>query len=217
MTTITKITSIVFVISGPESPYTHWKQTVFYLDDYLTVKTSEEIFGTISMKPNVKNNVSRALLLKTSSFLLIVLFLFKNVFVCCFISAFGSCGFFSRETWTSPQTLTSRVSCVRCRRRRSTGCAKSFLSQFVFSRRQIILSDRRAVQQIYAPLQQHFQTFCFVLCFLLKRQQYLKGFTSLGLKCSGVVIHCAVVTQGNVCVPSLLLGSFLLHVRDSQI
>lgn len=43
---------------GPESPYTHWKQTVFYLDDYLTVKTGEEIFGTISMKPNVKNNVS---------------------------------------------------------------------------------------------------------------------------------------------------------------
>lgn len=29
--------------SGPESPYTHWKQTVFYLDEYLTVKTGEEI------------------------------------------------------------------------------------------------------------------------------------------------------------------------------
>uniref|UniRef100_A0A671QR48 type I protein arginine methyltransferase n=1 Tax=Sinocyclocheilus anshuiensis TaxID=1608454 RepID=A0A671QR48_9TELE len=42
--------------TSPESPYTHWKQTVFYLDDYLTVKTGEEIFGTISMKPNVKNN-----------------------------------------------------------------------------------------------------------------------------------------------------------------
>lgn len=48
------------VLSGPESPYTHWKQTVFYLDDYLTVKTGEEIFGTISMKPNVKNNVSKS-------------------------------------------------------------------------------------------------------------------------------------------------------------
>lgn len=48
------------MFSGPESPYTHWKQTVFYLDDYLTVKTGEEIFGTISMKPNVKNNVSTA-------------------------------------------------------------------------------------------------------------------------------------------------------------
>lgn len=43
---------------GPESPYTHWKQTVFYMEDYLTVKTGEEIFGTISMKPNAKNNVS---------------------------------------------------------------------------------------------------------------------------------------------------------------
>uniref|UniRef100_A0A674J7A8 Protein arginine N-methyltransferase domain-containing protein n=1 Tax=Terrapene triunguis TaxID=2587831 RepID=A0A674J7A8_9SAUR len=41
---------------GPESPYTHWKQTVFYMEDYLTVKTGEEIFGTISMKPNAKNN-----------------------------------------------------------------------------------------------------------------------------------------------------------------
>lgn len=48
----------ILSLSGPESPYTHWKQTVFYLDDYLTVKTGEEIFGTISMKPNVKNNVS---------------------------------------------------------------------------------------------------------------------------------------------------------------
>uniref|UniRef100_A0AAQ4RHQ6 Protein arginine methyltransferase 1 n=1 Tax=Gasterosteus aculeatus aculeatus TaxID=481459 RepID=A0AAQ4RHQ6_GASAC len=42
--------------TSPESPYTHWKQTVFYLDEYLTVKTGEEIFGTISMKPNIKNN-----------------------------------------------------------------------------------------------------------------------------------------------------------------
>lgn len=45
---------------GPESPYTHWKQTVFYMEDYLTVKTGEEIFGTIGMKPNAKNNVSQA-------------------------------------------------------------------------------------------------------------------------------------------------------------
>ena len=42
---------------GPESPYTHWKQTVFYMEDYLTVKTGEEIFGTIGMRPNAKNNV----------------------------------------------------------------------------------------------------------------------------------------------------------------
>lgn len=43
--------------AGPESPYTHWKQTVFYMEDYLTVKTGEEIFGTIGMRPNAKNNV----------------------------------------------------------------------------------------------------------------------------------------------------------------
>merc|ERR1711976_55893 len=42
--------------TGPESRYTHWKQTVFYIDDYLTVKTGEEIFGTFSVKPNIKNN-----------------------------------------------------------------------------------------------------------------------------------------------------------------
>uniref|UniRef100_A0A4W3H022 type I protein arginine methyltransferase n=1 Tax=Callorhinchus milii TaxID=7868 RepID=A0A4W3H022_CALMI len=38
--------------TGPRRPYTHWKQTVFYMEDYLTVKRGEEIFGTISMKPN---------------------------------------------------------------------------------------------------------------------------------------------------------------------
>ncbi|KAG8147124.1 putative Protein arginine N-methyltransferase 1 protein, partial [Naja naja] len=42
--------------TSPESPYTHWKQTVFYMEDYLTLKTGEEIFGTIGMKPNAKNN-----------------------------------------------------------------------------------------------------------------------------------------------------------------
>ncbi|XP_043849314.1 protein arginine N-methyltransferase 1-like [Dromiciops gliroides] len=42
--------------TSPESLYTHWKQTVFYMEDYLTVKTGEEIFGTIGMRPNAKNN-----------------------------------------------------------------------------------------------------------------------------------------------------------------
>ncbi|OCT57542.1 hypothetical protein XELAEV_18003323mg [Xenopus laevis] len=36
-------------LTSPESPYTHWKQTVFYMEDYLTFKTGEEIFGTISL------------------------------------------------------------------------------------------------------------------------------------------------------------------------
>uniref|UniRef100_A0A2I3GES8 Protein arginine N-methyltransferase domain-containing protein n=1 Tax=Nomascus leucogenys TaxID=61853 RepID=A0A2I3GES8_NOMLE len=40
----------------PESLYTHWKQTVFYMEDYLTLKTGEEIVGTIGMRPNTRNN-----------------------------------------------------------------------------------------------------------------------------------------------------------------
>ncbi|GAB6028597.1 Protein arginine N-methyltransferase 1 [Chamberlinius hualienensis] len=42
--------------TAAEAPYTHWKQTVFYLDDYLTVKKGEEFYGSFSMKPNEKNN-----------------------------------------------------------------------------------------------------------------------------------------------------------------
>ncbi|XP_039394235.1 protein arginine N-methyltransferase 8 isoform X2 [Mauremys reevesii] len=41
--------------TAPDAPYTHWKQTVFYLEDYLTVRRGEEIYGSISMKPNAKN------------------------------------------------------------------------------------------------------------------------------------------------------------------
>ena len=40
-------------------PYTHWKQTVFYLKDYITAKKGEEISGTFSMKPNSKNKVNK--------------------------------------------------------------------------------------------------------------------------------------------------------------
>jgi hypothetical protein len=31
---------------------------VFYIDDYLTVKNNEEIYGVLSMKPNKRNTVS---------------------------------------------------------------------------------------------------------------------------------------------------------------
>uniref|UniRef100_A0A4W5NZZ9 type I protein arginine methyltransferase n=1 Tax=Hucho hucho TaxID=62062 RepID=A0A4W5NZZ9_9TELE len=41
--------------TAPDAPYTHWKQTVFYLEDYLTVRSGEEIIGSINMKPNDKN------------------------------------------------------------------------------------------------------------------------------------------------------------------
>jgi len=43
--------------AAPEARYTHWKQTVFYFDDYLTVKAGEEIYGVIAIKPNNRNNV----------------------------------------------------------------------------------------------------------------------------------------------------------------
>lgn len=42
--------------TSPEAAYTHWKQTVFYFDDYMTVKKGEEIYGTFKMKPNERNN-----------------------------------------------------------------------------------------------------------------------------------------------------------------
>lgn len=42
--------------TAPEAPYTHWKQTVFYFDEYMTVKKGEEINGTFSIKQNARNN-----------------------------------------------------------------------------------------------------------------------------------------------------------------
>ncbi|PAA81570.1 hypothetical protein BOX15_Mlig028945g2 [Macrostomum lignano] len=45
--------------TSPDSRYTHWKQTVFYVDaggdEYLTVMKGEEISGTFTIKPNDKN------------------------------------------------------------------------------------------------------------------------------------------------------------------
>lgn len=42
--------------TSPDSPYTHWKQTVFYFDEYLTVKKNENCFGVFKLKPNERNN-----------------------------------------------------------------------------------------------------------------------------------------------------------------
>ncbi|CAB3396695.1 unnamed protein product [Caenorhabditis bovis] len=41
--------------TGPDAQYTHWKQTVFYLMDALTVKKGEEITGTFAVAPNKRN------------------------------------------------------------------------------------------------------------------------------------------------------------------
>jgi protein arginine N-methyltransferase 1 len=41
--------------TGPHTKYTHWKQTVFYLKDVLTVSSDEEVSVTLAVKPNSKN------------------------------------------------------------------------------------------------------------------------------------------------------------------
>lgn len=41
--------------TGPHAKYTHWKQTVFYLRDVLTVEEEEVVSGFLENKPNAKN------------------------------------------------------------------------------------------------------------------------------------------------------------------
>jgi protein arginine N-methyltransferase 1 len=41
--------------TGPHTKYTHWKQTVFYLQDVLTVEQGEKIQGTLDNRPNERN------------------------------------------------------------------------------------------------------------------------------------------------------------------
>jgi protein arginine N-methyltransferase 1 len=41
--------------TGPHTKYTHWKQTVFYFKDVLTVQAGEEIKCKLDVKPNDKN------------------------------------------------------------------------------------------------------------------------------------------------------------------
>lgn len=41
--------------TSPEGNYTHWKQTVFYLTDFLTAKKGEEVCGVFGIKQNPEN------------------------------------------------------------------------------------------------------------------------------------------------------------------
>ncbi|KAI1382194.1 protein arginine N-methyltransferase 1 [Hypoxylon crocopeplum] len=41
--------------TGPHTKYTHWKQTVFYLNHVLTVQQGEEVNFKLDVKPNDKN------------------------------------------------------------------------------------------------------------------------------------------------------------------
>ena len=45
----------VTLSTGPMSPYTHWKQTVMYMDQVLDVKKDDVITGQIASRPNSKN------------------------------------------------------------------------------------------------------------------------------------------------------------------
>lgn len=42
--------------TGPQAKYTHWKQTVFYTPETLTVSEGDVIKGTLSCAPNDRNN-----------------------------------------------------------------------------------------------------------------------------------------------------------------
>lgn len=41
--------------TGPHAKYTHWKQTVFYLRDVLTIEEEESVSGYLENRPNEKN------------------------------------------------------------------------------------------------------------------------------------------------------------------
>jgi protein arginine N-methyltransferase 1 len=42
--------------TGPHAKYTHWKQTVFYLDEVLCAEAGEELTGELRCRPNAKNH-----------------------------------------------------------------------------------------------------------------------------------------------------------------
>jgi len=46
----------IYFSTGPFAQYTHWKQTVFYLNDVLSMKKGEEIRGEFSCKPSQRNH-----------------------------------------------------------------------------------------------------------------------------------------------------------------
>ncbi|ODV89825.1 hypothetical protein CANCADRAFT_4452 [Tortispora caseinolytica NRRL Y-17796] len=52
----TKCHKPLYFSTGPHARYTHWKQTVFYLHDILSINAGEKITGEITCKPNDKNH-----------------------------------------------------------------------------------------------------------------------------------------------------------------
>lgn len=41
--------------TSPDSAYTHWKQTVFYIEESIPVKKGEDLYGTFTCTPNTRN------------------------------------------------------------------------------------------------------------------------------------------------------------------
>ena len=63
--------------TSPANNYTHWKQTVFYIYDSLTIKKGEEITGKFYLKQNKRNKVGHNVLsLSPTVFTLFSLLLF---------------------------------------------------------------------------------------------------------------------------------------------
>jgi protein arginine N-methyltransferase 1 len=45
----------IILSTAPHLPYTHWKQTIFYIEDILSITEGDTISGYLSCKPNSKN------------------------------------------------------------------------------------------------------------------------------------------------------------------
>ena len=46
----------LWISTGPRAPYTHWRQTVMYLHDQLSVSKDEKVTGSMTCKPNPSNH-----------------------------------------------------------------------------------------------------------------------------------------------------------------
>uniref|UniRef100_A0A7N0TJE9 Protein arginine N-methyltransferase domain-containing protein n=1 Tax=Kalanchoe fedtschenkoi TaxID=63787 RepID=A0A7N0TJE9_KALFE len=62
----TKCHKLMGFSTGPRSRATHWKQTVMYLEDVLTICEGEQIVGTMTVAQNKKNPRDVDILLKYS-------------------------------------------------------------------------------------------------------------------------------------------------------
>ncbi|XP_027072282.1 probable protein arginine N-methyltransferase 1.2 isoform X1 [Coffea arabica] len=62
----TKCHKLMGFSTGPKSRATHWKQTVLYLEDVLTVCQGESIVGSMTVAPNKKNPRDVDIMLKYS-------------------------------------------------------------------------------------------------------------------------------------------------------